>query len=71
MAILDWFKEIPLSAILKKRLIDLEKKSLSLEKENAALKRKVSELALKLEQSEEQRRNLEKNSTTTSWKLVG
>ena len=60
MAILDLFKEIPLSAILKERLIDLEKKSLGLEKENAVLKGKVSELALKLEQSEEQKRNLKK-----------
>ena len=60
MAILDWFKEIPLSAVLKERITDLEKKVLMLEKENAALKEKNSKLNLKFEQSEEQRRNLEK-----------
>jgi ribosomal protein L37AE/L43A len=62
MAILDWFKEIPLSAVLKERLIDLEKKLVALEKENAALKEENATLKLKLEGSEQQRRALEEQA---------
>jgi predicted RNase H-like nuclease (RuvC/YqgF family) len=45
MAIMDWFKEIPLSAILKEKLTDLEK-------ENISLKNKVTELEVKVSQFE-------------------
>ena len=52
MAILDWFKEIPLSAILKEKLT-------SLENENAALKAENATQKILLEQCQEQRRALE------------
>ena len=52
MAILDWFKEIPLSAVLKEKLIGLENENASLKSENAVLK-------ISLSQEQEKRRTLE------------
>jgi predicted RNA-binding Zn-ribbon protein involved in translation (DUF1610 family) len=63
MAILDWFKKIPLSAGLKKRLVDFEQKVLALEKENSSLKAENAELKMKLSQAEDQRRAHEKQIT--------
>ena len=53
MAILDWIKEIPLSAVYKERLVDSEKQVLALERE-------VIELKTRLSECQENRRALEK-----------
>lgn len=45
--ITDLLKEIPLSAVLKERLVETEKNMAALEKENAALKHENSVLAAK------------------------
>lgn len=59
MAILDWIKEIPLSAIYKERLVESEKQILALERQIATLQQEDSDLAARLEQSEQNRRALE------------
>lgn len=56
MTILDWFKEVPLSAVHKEKLVGLENENATLKSENAALK-------ILLEQCQEQRRALEKQIT--------
>lgn len=67
MAILDWVKELPLSAVLKERLVDSEKqvsalehKSIDLEAKVLGLEQDKLELASRLQQSEQNRRALEK-----------
>ncbi len=52
MAILDWLKEVPLSAVYKELLIDSENKIRALEQENIALK---AEIVILKEQVEQQR----------------
>jgi len=53
MGIIDLLKEVPLSAVLSENIIALETENKSLNDENAVLK-------IKLEESEQQRRTLEK-----------
>jgi hypothetical protein len=53
MGILDLLKDIPLSAVLREKIIDIETENKALKAENAILK-------VKLEESEQQRRALEK-----------
>lgn len=60
MAILDWLKEAPLSAVYKERIASSEKQIASLEQENSSLKKENENLKSQLEQSEHQRRALEK-----------
>ena len=60
MAILDWIKEVPISAIYKERLADSVKQVSLLETENVSLKKEVSELKARLSQLEEDRRTLDK-----------
>ena len=43
-SIIDILKEIPLSAVLKERLIDQERKMATLEKENAELRIRIHKL---------------------------
>lgn len=52
MGILDLLKEVPLSAVLREKIISLESENKSLKEENTVLK-------AKLEESEQQRRTLE------------
>ena len=44
MGMLDWLKEVPLSAVYKERLAITEKQIVSLERENATLKQELSVL---------------------------
>jgi cell division protein FtsL len=67
VAILDWVKEVPLSAVYKERLVDsekqvsvLEQKSLDLEAKVLVLEQEKVELASRLQQSEHTRRALDK-----------
>ncbi|MEQ1557778.1 MAG: hypothetical protein ABL933_02405 [Methyloglobulus sp.] len=71
MAILDWIKEIPLSAVYKERLVDSEKQITALEKENTALKQENSELKSRLEKLEKDRRALEKKVVNKSTESHG
>lgn len=63
MAILDWFKEIPLSAVLKEKLTDLEKEISSLKTKVSNLEAENTLLKTKLEDSEKKRRTLEEQIT--------
>ena len=60
MAILDWIKEVPLSAVYKERLVDSEKQISALEKKVSMLETENIELKSRLSQCEENRRALEK-----------
>ena len=60
MAILDLIKEIPLSAVYKERLVEFEKQFLVLERKVIDLETEKLHLNSKLEQSEQDRRTLEK-----------
>lgn len=51
MAILDWLKEVPLSAVLRERLVDSESKIAVLEQEIVELKAEKAELCLQLEEA--------------------
>lgn len=62
MAILDWFKEIPLSAVLKEKLTDLEKENGSLKIKVSSLEAENSILKTNLDDSEKQRRALEEQT---------
>ncbi len=66
MAILDWLKEIPLSAIYKERLVDSEKQIALLEKENAALKQENTVLKARLEKDGRTHKNKVINKSTQS-----
>lgn len=66
MSILDWFKEVPLSAVLRERLVDFEREIVALrnrvaelEAENAVLREKVSTLEAKISTLEEKVSTLE------------
>jgi septal ring factor EnvC (AmiA/AmiB activator) len=59
MAILNWLKEVPLSAVYKERLVESEKQISALEKKVADFKAENSSLKAQLEHSEDQRRTLE------------
>jgi len=59
MGIVDLLKDIPLSAVLKEKI-------LSLESENGALKSENSILKIQLNQTEEKIRNLEKQLSHNS-----
>lgn len=58
MAILDWIKEIPLSAVYKERLADSERQIAALEQKILILEREKIELHARLEESEQDRRAL-------------
>jgi len=60
MAILDWIKEIPLSAVYKERLVDSEKQISLLVNKVSILETENIELKSRLSQCEENRRALEK-----------
>jgi chromosome segregation ATPase len=66
LAILDWLKEAPLSAVYKERLVDsekqisaLEQKVINLDSKVSALEQEKIELQARLENSEQDRRALE------------
>lgn len=58
MSILDLLKEIPITPILRERLISLEAENAAFKASNLELKTAVADLTLQLEQSEQQRRIL-------------
>ena len=64
--IIDILKEIPLSAVLREKIIDLEKKMSSLEAENLVLKAELQKSKLIIEQQIKKIEALEKLSHNTS-----
>ena len=69
MAILDLFKEIPLSAILKEKLTDLEKDNIALRNRVTELESEVLSLNQSMTNHQEHRRTLENQIIEKETKL--
>ena len=57
MSIMDWLKEIPLSAVLKERLIQAQTEIADLKAKNVVLELKISELQKRLDECEKKTKN--------------